>query len=389
MKKSIVFILCLMLAFAGCANGNSTQPETVPPHMYTLEDFSSLVEGESDLEDINDIIATDYKMGMLATSYGGLLKFPLEDGGYVQIRMYMQNGEMIVGKITTDTAQAEAVPTNPYSLTNAVGNPFGKLDAAYDRAHTAAETTEQLYAVEDTYLAYWKAEVQKEFVLLKSVLDAETAARLDTAQAAWEAQVNESIQLEYDILASDNGTALSWQSRSALRAQYRERAFRLYYLNTALNNTAVSDAVNREIATFRASIDPTQTVEYTALPLVRYATDDLISIEIRFTVNAPSAAHPSDETSTFNWSLKQQKQLYLKDIVTIDTAFVKAVRLAWKEHKAAAFLDEYTDEQLTDMLTAADSPSGEVVSSCDAEHIYLHFVVPHALGDVAIVTLPH
>ena len=199
MKKSIVFILCLMLAFAGCANGNSTQPETVPPHMYTLEYFSSLVEGESDLKDINDIIATDSKMDMLATSYGGLLEFPLEDGGCIQIRMYMQNGEMIVGKITTDTAQAEAVPTNPYSLTNAVGNPFGELDAAYDRAHTAAETTEQLYAVEDTYLAYWKAEVQKEFVLLKSVLDAETASRLDTAQAAWEAQVNESIQLEYDI----------------------------------------------------------------------------------------------------------------------------------------------------------------------------------------------
>ena len=108
-----------------------------------------------------------------------------------------------------------------------------------------------------------------------------------------------------------------------------------------------------------------------------------------YSIEDSSAAYPSIMISTFNWSPKQRKQLCLKDMVTVDAAFVETVRAAWKNHKAAEFLDEYTDEQLSAMLTLADTPSKEVVSSYDAEHIYLHFVVPHVLGDYATVTLPY
>lgn len=61
---------------------------------YTLDDFQSIVIGESTFQDVYDIAPS---ISLTTTSYGGFCEYPSADGKYIHIKFY--GAEMIVGAI--------------------------------------------------------------------------------------------------------------------------------------------------------------------------------------------------------------------------------------------------------------------------------------------------
>jgi len=93
MKRLLILILTLaMILVCGCANKASDNSNTHT--YYSLEDFESIIVGESNHKDVYKVAPSDI---MYITSYGGICEYPMENGDYIRITFYGK--ELIVGSI--------------------------------------------------------------------------------------------------------------------------------------------------------------------------------------------------------------------------------------------------------------------------------------------------
>lgn len=92
----IAVYVSMMVFVIGCGSASVSDgtSEVTMEHYYTLEDFQSLVIGQSTHSDLYDIAPSDV---MLATSYGGLCEYPKQGGGYIHVKLY--GPDLIVGAI--------------------------------------------------------------------------------------------------------------------------------------------------------------------------------------------------------------------------------------------------------------------------------------------------
>lgn len=92
----IALFIAMMLLNTSCeqySNPNSNAEESMELY-YTLDDFQSIIVGESTFQDVYDIAPP---ISLTTTSYGGFCEYPSADGKYIHIKFY--GAEMIVGAI--------------------------------------------------------------------------------------------------------------------------------------------------------------------------------------------------------------------------------------------------------------------------------------------------
>lgn len=92
----IALFIATMLINTSCeqyANIGNNSEEPMKSY-YTLDDFQSIVIGESTFQDVYDIAPP---ISLTTTSYGGFCEYPSADGKYIHIKFY--GAEMIVGAI--------------------------------------------------------------------------------------------------------------------------------------------------------------------------------------------------------------------------------------------------------------------------------------------------
>lgn len=96
MKRFLCIALAVGLLIAGFLlwQGSSRHTEEVSypvlssfdwstDRCYALDDFDSIVIDQSTLQDVTEIAPCNY---MLATSYGGITYYPMEDGQWIAVR---------------------------------------------------------------------------------------------------------------------------------------------------------------------------------------------------------------------------------------------------------------------------------------------------------------
>ena len=92
----IALFIAMMLLNTSCeqySNPNSNAEESMELY-YTLDDFQSIIVGESTYQDVYDIAPT---ASVIITSYGGICEYPSSDGKHIYIKFY--GAEMVVGAI--------------------------------------------------------------------------------------------------------------------------------------------------------------------------------------------------------------------------------------------------------------------------------------------------
>ncbi len=98
MKKA--FIICIMMLVftnTACVQKENVS-ESVEVNMekyYTMEDFQSIVIGESTLDDVDKIAPMN---SLQVTAEGFMYRYPMEDGRYICIKFFGK--ELIVSSIT-------------------------------------------------------------------------------------------------------------------------------------------------------------------------------------------------------------------------------------------------------------------------------------------------
>ncbi|MBQ8732518.1 MAG: hypothetical protein IJY82_06795 [Oscillospiraceae bacterium] len=75
----VTVFLLLPTLFSGC----------IAKKYYTMEDFDSIIIGQSTMKDVFVIAPTKYAV---VTSYGSLVEYPMQNGRWIQIRTYGPNG---------------------------------------------------------------------------------------------------------------------------------------------------------------------------------------------------------------------------------------------------------------------------------------------------------
>ena len=98
-KIQIRFVLlCIILTFlvSGCTNQttSTTGNEEYMNNCWVLNDFDSIVIGQSNAQDVNNIAPVEY---LHLTSYGGYCEYPMQDGKVIHIDFY--GPDLVVGKI--------------------------------------------------------------------------------------------------------------------------------------------------------------------------------------------------------------------------------------------------------------------------------------------------
>ncbi len=88
--------ITLVLAIAACGEKafNENLVGVSMKEYYSIEDFQSIVEGESTYQDVHNIARLET---MQVTSYGGICEYPMQDGGCIRIKFYGKN--LVVGMI--------------------------------------------------------------------------------------------------------------------------------------------------------------------------------------------------------------------------------------------------------------------------------------------------
>lgn len=105
----LLLILFLITLLAGCSSGqNSYELTEVHMRNYSLNDFGTIIIGESTYEDVYRIAPTE---SLVVTSYGGFCDFQTEIGGSIHIRFNGPN--LVVGAIEEIIPRAETEVNTP------------------------------------------------------------------------------------------------------------------------------------------------------------------------------------------------------------------------------------------------------------------------------------
>ena len=117
----------------------------------------------------------------------------------------------------------------------------------------------------------------------------------------------------------------------------------------------------------------------------------LLSISYSGYTNFKNAAHPSNIFFTTNININNETKVKLSDLVNINKAFVKKVRVAkyigplnlTKEVSdgVKTTLSWYTDADLTRMLKSADAVKGESFSYLTKDSLVVSLPMIHVIGD--------
>ena len=108
MKKCILLtVVCFafVFLFSGCdstSNANNINEVSMKDY-YKIEDFQSIIIGESSLSDVSKIAPIQ---PLLVTSYGGYCEYPTENGRCIRIKFYGK--DFIVGDIEEDSVHTYA-----------------------------------------------------------------------------------------------------------------------------------------------------------------------------------------------------------------------------------------------------------------------------------------
>lgn len=178
MKKtnSLLAAICFVLVIlvAGCASSLNPKPsnEGDAKSYYTMEDFESIIVGESTYADVYEIAPVDV---MQVTSYGGFCEFPMQDKGYILIKFHGK--ELIVNSIEIHKAGDEYLYDilTPKDILGR-GAQLYPIDAAYITALQSGQDAAQALA---TYTEQWQQQVQLYEQQLKTALK-QTAELLDS-----------------------------------------------------------------------------------------------------------------------------------------------------------------------------------------------------------------
>jgi len=101
-----VIILSLLVLLAGCESfpnaGNTKKPSSDPvsehfsvptfipttKQYYTMDDFDSIVVGESTLADVIALYPPEESSTTIPTAVGTFSDYPMQGGGYIRIKFY-------------------------------------------------------------------------------------------------------------------------------------------------------------------------------------------------------------------------------------------------------------------------------------------------------------
>ena len=92
----VVFCFVFTVLLSGCSAKLSKDDldKTSTKDHYRMEDFQTIIVGESTHQDV-------YKIGptgaIQVTSYGGFCEYPMQNGGYIRIKFY--GPDLVVGAI--------------------------------------------------------------------------------------------------------------------------------------------------------------------------------------------------------------------------------------------------------------------------------------------------
>lgn len=92
----IAYCILVQFLFTACGSisNKCNSSEVSMKVCYSKENFKSITIGESTYKDVYDLAPFE---SMQITSYGGVIKIPLQTGGYILIKFYGE--ELIVGSI--------------------------------------------------------------------------------------------------------------------------------------------------------------------------------------------------------------------------------------------------------------------------------------------------
>ena len=85
------FLFCLLIIFLeGCSNNKIGEKS----NMYSLDQFDSIIVGESTSRDVRNIVSNET---LLVTSFGAVSEYPAADGQYIRIKY--TGSDLIVSSI--------------------------------------------------------------------------------------------------------------------------------------------------------------------------------------------------------------------------------------------------------------------------------------------------
>ena len=90
----LIVIFCAFMCASCGSNSEINNAELTMKQFYDMEDFSTIVVGESTY---NDVYAIAPFESIYSTSYGGMCEFPTKDGGVIRIKFL--EDELVVGSI--------------------------------------------------------------------------------------------------------------------------------------------------------------------------------------------------------------------------------------------------------------------------------------------------
>ena len=120
------------------------------------------------------------------------------------------------------------------------------IDEKYNAAFDAASTTNDMMDIQKKYIDIWKGELEYSIGNYTKMLDQGDIILFNSSQKQWEDSTQNNLKLEKNILSDASnykvtlGSMFEVQWLSEVRESYRQRTFRIKYLNYLLE-TQVSD----------------------------------------------------------------------------------------------------------------------------------------------------
>lgn len=154
-------------------------------------------------------------------------------------------------------------------------------------------------------------------------------------------------------------------------------------LSNKTDLTSVNELIKERALSFfdiDEEVRQTMNIDYS----VKYKDDQLISIAFIGMLNANLAAHPTNIFYTLNMDLKNSYNIKLADRYIIDENFIKVCKNEIEKQVDSnnrAYLENYTDEELKELLSNADTEQSATFTYYTNNALGISFPTIFAIGN--------